>query len=77
VVCTMAFSVEVVVIMRCCFYVFTVRVLEEYVGIVLVRVGTVIVGVCVVVETGIEDVVVNCVGINGCTGKRIYNASNG
>ena len=39
----------------------------EYVGTVLVRFGTAIVDVCLVVVDDIVVVVVNCVGIDRCT----------
>ena len=45
----------------CCFYVITVRVLVVYVGKVVLVVGTVIVGVCLLVVDGMMVVVVNCV----------------
>ena len=41
----------------------------EYVGTVLVRFGTAIVDVCLVVVDDIVVVVVNCVGIDRCTEK--------
>ena len=47
------------------------------VGIVLVLLGAVIVGVCVVVVDDRVVVVVNCVGIDRCTGTSISIALSG